>query len=90
MRCCARALPGGFLLLLVLQGSLLGQDWVMPERSQANLDALARVELETYEMPQAGGAQMEYRVYTSPPDTTGVVRRRWSSLYTAWGAARCT
>ena len=63
MTCCARALPGGFLLLLVLQGSLLGQDWVMPERSQANLDALARVELETYEMPQAGGAQMEYRVY---------------------------
>ena len=63
MKCCARALPGGFLLLLVLQGSLLGQDWVMPERSQANLDALARVELETYEMPQAGGAQMEYRVY---------------------------
>ena len=63
MTCCARALPGGFLLLLVLQGSLLGQDWVMPERSQANLDALARVELETYAMPQADGAQMEYRVY---------------------------
>ena len=63
MKCCARALPGGFLLLLVLQGSLLGQDWVMPERSQANLDALARVELETYAMPQADGAQMEYRVY---------------------------
>ena len=79
MKCCARALPGGFLLLLVLQGSLLGQDWVMPERSQANLDALARVELETYEMPQAGGAQMEYRVYVP----TGYDGRRATPLVIA-------
>ena len=58
-----RTLLGSCLLLLVLQGSVLGQEWVLPERSQANLDALARVELRTYEMPQADGAEMEYRVY---------------------------
>ena len=60
---CARAFPGSLLLLLVLQGSALGQAWVQPERSRANLDALARVDLRTYEMPQADGAEMEYRVY---------------------------
>jgi predicted peptidase len=49
--------------MIVLQGSLLGQSWVQPERSQANLDALARVELRSYEMPQGGGVEMEYRVY---------------------------
>lgn len=60
---CARALPGSWLLLFVLHGSVLGQEWVLPERSQANLDALARVDLRSYEMPQADGAEMEYRVY---------------------------
>ena len=63
IRCGARILLGSCLLLLVLQGSVLGQEWVLPERSQANLDALARVELRTYEMPQADGAEVEYRVY---------------------------
>ncbi len=60
----ARTLLGSCLLLLILPGSVLGQDeWVLPERSQANLDALARVELRTYEMPQADGAEVEYGVY---------------------------
>ena len=63
IKCCARVLPGSLVLLLALSGSLAGQDWVMPERSQANLDALARVELRTYEMPQADGAEIEYGVY---------------------------
>jgi len=58
-----RVLPATALLLIVLQGNVLGQEWVLPERSQANLDALARVELRTYEMPQAEGALVEYRVY---------------------------
>ncbi len=62
--CGARTLLGSCLSLLVLQGSVLGQeDWVLPERSQANLDALARVEIRTYEMPQADGAEVEYGVY---------------------------
>ena len=64
IRCGVRTLQSSCLLLLVLPGSALGQDdWVLPERSQANLDALARVELRTYEMPQADGAEVEYRVY---------------------------
>ena len=59
--CAARTLLGSCLSLLVLQGSVLGQeDWVLPERSQANLDALARVEIRTYEMPQADGAEVEF------------------------------
>ncbi|HIF06514.1 MAG TPA: poly(3-hydroxybutyrate) depolymerase [Gemmatimonadetes bacterium] len=57
------ALLHSLVLLLVAQGSLVAQDWVMPERSQANLHALARVELRTYEMPQADGAEIEYGVY---------------------------
>ena len=63
IRCGVRSLLGSCLLLLVLQGGVLGQEWVLPERSQANLDALARVELRTYEMPQANGAEVEYGVY---------------------------
>ncbi len=63
VRCGVRALLGSCLLVLVLQGGVLGQEWVLPERSQANLDALARVELRTYEMPQADGAEVEYGVY---------------------------
>jgi predicted peptidase len=63
IRSGTRALSGSCLLLLALQGGLLAQEWEMPERSQANLDALARVELRTYEMPQADGAEVEYRVY---------------------------
>ena len=63
IRCGARVLLGSCLLQLVLQGAVLGQEWELPERSQAFLDALARVELRTYEMPQADGAEVEYRVY---------------------------
>ena len=63
VRISARVLASSCLLLLVAQGNALGQAWVQPERSQANLDALARVELKTYEMSQARGAEMEYRVY---------------------------
>ena len=62
--CGARALLGSCLSLLLLQGSVLGQeDWVLPERSQASLDALTRVEIRPYEMPQADGAEVEYGVY---------------------------
>ncbi len=60
---CARALTASCLCLLVFQGTVHAQEWVLPERSQANLDALARVELRTYEMSQADGAEVEYRVY---------------------------
>ena len=56
------------VLLVVVAFTLLAspagaQAWVQPERSQANLDALARVRLKTYAFEAAGNIQMEYRVY---------------------------
>ena len=65
-----RVLGGSSLLLLILPVSGVGQAWVQPERSEANLDALARVELRTYEMPQVRGAEVEYGVYV-PTDYNG-------------------
>ena len=59
----ALALTAGLLCVPVLNGSVLAQEWVMPERSQANLDALARVKVRTYEMPQGDHVEVEYRVY---------------------------
>ena len=41
----------------------VAQDWVQPPRSQANLAALARVELKTYRFEEADGKDQEYRVY---------------------------
>ena len=41
----------------------VAQDWVQPTRSQANLAALARVELKTYRFEEADGKDQEYRVY---------------------------
>ncbi len=51
------------LVMGVLSSSALAQDWVQPERSQANLNALARVQLNTYTFEEAGDIDMEYRVY---------------------------
>ena len=39
------------------------QSWQQPQRSQDNLDALARVEVKTYKFVEAGGIDMEYGVY---------------------------
>ncbi len=39
------------------------QPWEQPPRSQANLDALARVELKTYPFADAGGKEQEYGLY---------------------------
>jgi predicted peptidase len=39
------------------------QEWVEPVRSQANLDALARVQVKTYDFKDAGNPKMEYRLY---------------------------
>lgn len=48
---------------VVLHGPIHAQDWVQPERSEENLRALARVEVKSYAMPQAGGERVEYGVY---------------------------
>ncbi len=53
----------GVLVTGLFASSTLAQDWVQPERSQANLDALARVQPKTYTFQEAGNIDMEYRVY---------------------------
>jgi hypothetical protein len=63
-----RAMPVSYRLSLALTGvlvlgvsvsSALAQDWVQPERSQANLDALARVQQKTYTFEEAGNTDQE-------------------------------
>jgi len=51
------------LVLLALANTGLAQAWVQPPRSQANLDALERVKVESYRFEEAGGIKMEYGVY---------------------------
>lgn len=51
------------LATLFVHGALAAQDWEQPERSQDNLDALARVQTRSYAMPQAGGEEIEYGLY---------------------------
>ena len=51
------------LLIGTVPSAVLAQDWVQPERSQANLDALARVQLKSYTFEEAGGIDQEYGVY---------------------------
>ena len=65
----------GLCLVAVLSYAVLlspasAQDWVQPERSQANLDALARVELKTYRFEEASDIEMEYGLYV-PTSYTG-------------------
>lgn len=51
------------LIFFMLAGSAFGQAWEMPPRSQANLDALTRVQINNYRFEEAGGIKMEYGVY---------------------------
>ncbi len=51
------------LLLAIVAMNASAQGWQQPERSQANLDALGRVEVKTYKFAAAGGIDMEYGVY---------------------------
>jgi predicted peptidase len=39
------------------------QEWVQPERSKANLDALARVQVKSYKFEAAGNIDMKYGLY---------------------------
>ena len=73
-------LIAGFLSLTAF-GPLaaFGQDWVQPPRSQANLDALARVQVKTYKFTEAGNVDMEYRLYVP----TGYDARRATPLVIA-------
>ena len=51
------------LLVSLLPMTVLAQEWVQPPRSQANIDALARVQVKTYKFAEAGNIDMEYRLY---------------------------
>src|SRR5215467_14149493 len=39
------------------------QEWVQPERSKANVDALARVQVKSYKFETAGNIDMKYGLY---------------------------
>ena len=60
-----RSLPAASLalLLLALPDPGVTQSTAEPTRSQANLDALARVEVRTHVLPQAPGVEIPYGVY---------------------------
>jgi len=48
---------------LAAPGVVHAQEWVQPERSAANLAALARVEVRTHQLPQTPGIDIPYGVY---------------------------
>jgi len=51
------------VLALLLSTQSFSQPWEQPARSQANLDALERVETKSYRFEQAGGIKMEYALF---------------------------
>ena len=52
-----------FLVALLLSSYAFSQAWQQPARSQANLDALERVEIKSYRFEEAGGVNMDYGLY---------------------------
>jgi acetyl esterase/lipase len=60
-------------LVLALPASVLAQDWVQPPRSQANVDALARVQVRTHTLPEAPGVEIPYGVYNVDADRTYLI-----------------
>ena len=50
-------------LAVLLPVAVIAQEWVQPERSKANLDALARVQVKTYKFEAAGRNDMPYGLY---------------------------
>jgi len=52
--------------------SASAQEWVQPERSKANLEALARVQERTYKFEAAGNVDMKYGLYV--PTTYNAAR----------------
>ncbi|HSH75185.1 MAG TPA: PHB depolymerase family esterase [Longimicrobiales bacterium] len=62
-RCGVGLASAGLTMLLAAEAGATPQAWVQPERSLANLSALARVEVRTHELAQAPGVPIEYGVY---------------------------
>jgi len=73
------------LLLSLCATNVSAQAWQQPERSQANLDALARVETQTYKFAEAGDIDMDYGVYVptsyneSSPTPLGIALHGYGS-----------
>lgn len=59
----ARLILGAFTLAVLFPVSVGAQEWVQPERSKANLDALARVQVKTYKFEAAANNDMQYGLY---------------------------
>lgn len=65
----SRATRASGILLSILSVSVLlplsaaAQEWVQPERSKANTEALARVQVKSYKFEAAGNIDMEYGLY---------------------------
>lgn len=52
-----------FFAVLLFSANAFSQAWQQPARSQANLDALERVEIKSYRFEQAGGIDMDYGLF---------------------------
>jgi predicted peptidase len=50
-------------LAILLPVSVLAQEWVQPERSKANIEALARVQVKAYQFEAASKSDMQYGLY---------------------------
>jgi predicted peptidase len=50
-------------LAILLPVSVVAQEWVQPERSKANVEALARVQVKTYQFEAASKNDMPYGLY---------------------------
>jgi predicted peptidase len=59
-------------IAVLLPLSAAAQEWVQPERSKANLDALARVQVKSYKFGAAGNVEMKYGLYV--PTTYSAAR----------------
>ncbi len=49
--------------LAALPAAAQDQGWTQPPRSQANIDALARVQVKSYTFAEAGNIKMDYELY---------------------------
>lgn len=69
MKLTARVTTASHLILaaltlaVLLPVSVLAQEWVQPERSKANVEALARVQVKTYKFEAASKNDMPYGLY---------------------------
>jgi len=59
----SRLILAAVTLAVLSPVSTSAQEWVQPERSKANVDALARVQVKNYKFEAAGKNDMSYGLY---------------------------